>query len=187
MGNTADRDAEDVELLKKIDAINTARRQGRTWAMIAQELGYTNASGPYKLYKNWFKKHEAELVEDAAEQRFLWAGRFEAIIRGGLYGRAQKGELQAIDRLMGIADRIDRWFGLSVPKASVHEFKGAAIEDGPEALARAVREVFGDVAARPLNDLDDDSGPLSDGGDDDQGGIGPPEAPSPDEGGNTSH
>jgi len=50
-------------------------------------------------------------------------------------------------------------FGLDAPKATIAaNFEAGTIEDSPEALAAAVRELFGEKAARPHGDAVDAAG-----------------------------
>jgi hypothetical protein len=140
-----------LRIAKREDEVIQRRRAGMTWAMIGKELGYANESGPFKVFKKAVKRLLAENTEKVDVMRWLEHQRNEAMLRGGLWNRAQRGELPAIDRVLAIQKSTRDLFGLDAPKKNLMALTSPeAIEDGPEALTRAVREEFGEKAARPM-------------------------------------
>jgi hypothetical protein len=152
VGNTSKRDTRTVERLALEEKIIARRRSGLTWDMIAAELGYKNASGPFKIFRKAVERLRDDANESVDEQRWIEVGRLEAVLRGGLYARAQRGELPAVDRLLAISSRISAYLGLDAPKNGSLTLSGSVGEDTPEATARLVREAFGEKAAKPIDE-----------------------------------
>jgi len=152
MGNTSKRDAGEVANLELEESIIQRRRAGLTWSMIAKELGYANASGPFKVFRKAVERLRQEANETVDEQRWIEVARLEAVLRGGLYQRAQRGELAAIDRMLAIQTRISAYLGLDAPKQQqlTGANGGPLMGDAPTVVeaARLVRELFGEHGAR---------------------------------------
>ncbi len=151
-GNTAARDMRLVERLKLEQRIVGLRRSGYTWQMIAEELGYKTPSAPFKIWQKAYERLLAEANETVDEQRWNEIGRLEAIMRGGLYNRAQRGDLQAIDRFLRVQEAIRALRGLDAPKAQHIDIGSPLAGAGPAEVARRVRELFSDRAAVRLGD-----------------------------------
>lgn len=148
------RDTAEILDIAKAETAAMHRRQGLSWPMIAEKMGYASASGPFRLFRRYVAMLTAEALENVDEARWNEISRNEAILRGGLYQRAQKGELQAIDRFLSLQKSTREMMGLDAPKtlkAEVGEPGSMLDGNDPQSVARRVREMFGESAAVPAD------------------------------------
>lgn len=149
---SAKTDTKLIDRLKKEEQILALRRQGLTWDMIGQQLGYKNGSGPFKIWQKAYKRALEHANETVDELRWNEIGRCESIMRGGLFARAQKGELPAVDRFLAVQKAIRELRGLDAPKAVTVDLGGPIATEAAD-IASAVRNLFGEKAAVPKESL----------------------------------
>lgn len=112
----------DEEVIDKERRVIELRRAGLTFDVIAQEVGYSNASGAHHAYTRALKKtlvsagademRETELDRLDRLQRFAWP-------------QASQGNLRAIETILRIMGRRAKLLGLDAPlKAEVTTYEG---------------------------------------------------------------
>jgi hypothetical protein len=112
----------DQDTVEKERRVLELRRAGLTFDVIAQELGYSNASGAHHAYTRALKKtlvnagademRETELDRLDRLQRFAWV-------------QASQGNLRAIETILRIMGRRAKLLGLDAPlKAEVTTYEG---------------------------------------------------------------
>ena len=87
------------------------RAGGATYQQIADTLNYATAAGALKAVRAGLR---ATLQEPAAELRTLELERLDALLRG-IWPRAIRGEVTAIDRVLKIMGRRAELLGLDAP------------------------------------------------------------------------
>jgi hypothetical protein len=93
------------------------RRAGRTFAAIAEQLGYSSESGARRA----FTAALARVIKQPAEHmRQLLLMRYEACLKA-IYPKAIAGDLRAIDRLLRINQQIAALCGLNTVKVKVSD------------------------------------------------------------------
>ncbi len=101
------------------------RRAGVELDLIARELGYTNASGPYKAIQRALRR---TLQEPADELRAMEGARLDSLL-SAVWPKAMRGDLAAVDRAMRLSESRRRLLGLDSPQRVEHTGKdGAPIE-----------------------------------------------------------
>jgi hypothetical protein len=99
------------------------RKAGASYRQIAANLGYAQAQGAHKAVRFALR---ATLKEPAEELRHLEELRLDTALLA-IWRSVQAGDLQAVDRLLGISKRRAELLGLAGPKR--HEVSGP--EGGP--------------------------------------------------------
>lgn len=93
----------------------TLRAQGYEFAEIAQQCGYTNASGAYKAYKRALARIPKRAVDEMRET--ILAAQHYALRH--LAARISKGDTFAVREMTLIHDRMAKLFGLDIqPEAA---------------------------------------------------------------------
>lgn len=109
-----------IKVAEKHAAALELRKAGVSLAMIAQTLGYSEASGAHKAIKRAITK----IVKEPAEELLaLELERLDAI-QIEVYRSAKQGHLGAIDRLLRIMERRSKLLGLDLAKERL-EHSGA--------------------------------------------------------------
>lgn len=103
------------------------RKNGATYDQIANMLGYASRGSAYRAVQRLLKAHE---VEEVDELRKLEDGRLDDMLVG-IYKIAKAGDLGAIDRILRIAERRAKLWGLDMPVKQEVTGKGG----GPIAFA----------------------------------------------------
>lgn len=98
---------------RHVKALNL-RKQGFTYQMIADELGYANAAGAYVAVTT---ELQAIVREPAEEVRTLELERLDQML-AVLWARAMQGDdkERAIDRILKVMERRAALLGLDAPK-----------------------------------------------------------------------
>ena len=102
------------------------RKTGATYEQIANALGYGNRSAAHRAVQRLLKAHEVEGVD---ELRKLEDSRLDEMLFA-IYKIAKSGDLGAIDRILRIAERRAKLWGLDAPAKT--EISGA--DGGPLAI-----------------------------------------------------
>ena len=121
------------------------RRQGETYDMIAQTLGYVSPSGAYKAVQRARQYMEVS-IGALEENRTEELDRLESLLRA-IWARAVAGDLKTIDRVLNISDAKRKLLGLDAPAKLDHrvllqEAQALADETGvsvEELVAEATR------------------------------------------------
>lgn len=87
------------------------RKQGKTYAVIAVELGYRNTSGAHTAVKSALHK---TLSEPAEELRLLEAERLDMLL-AAVWPSATNGEPKAVENALRIMERRAKLLGLDAP------------------------------------------------------------------------
>lgn len=134
MGNSAKRDARNADRAELATKALALRRAGATYEQVARELGLANRSVAFKLVQGAI----ADIPrEEAQECLSLELDRLDTLLRGGLFEKARRGDVQCIDRVLRIMDRRARYLGLDSPEKREHS--GAVSIDLSEMMAAAER------------------------------------------------
>lgn len=99
--NTVERQRQALEL----------RKAGKGFQAIADQLGYSDASGAYRAVTAALQK---TLQEPADDLRRMELERLDAL-HGVLWAQAQDGDQGAVDRLLRVMERRARLLGLDAP------------------------------------------------------------------------
>lgn len=103
------------------------RKTGATYEQIAQALGYASRGAAHRAVQRLLKAHE---VEEVDALRKLEDSRLDEMLFA-IYKAARGGDLGAIDRILRIAERRARLWGLDMPVKQEVTGKGG----GPIAFA----------------------------------------------------
>lgn len=116
------------------------RRAGVTYDLIAQQLGYKDASVAYNTVKRALKRALQEPADDVRELELSRLDRMESV----LWPQALQGDQGAIDRLLKIADRRAKYLGLDAPirqEVEVTAYQGGTdIDREVERLAAQLKQ-----------------------------------------------
>jgi len=103
----------------------TLRIKGLSFEDIGAKLGIARSTAHGYVIEA-LEQRAAENAEKAAELRELESERMDAAIKS-IYPKVEKGDLAAIDRLVRLADRRARFYGLDAPKR--HHVTGGMLPD----------------------------------------------------------
>jgi hypothetical protein len=120
-------------LAKERSALELAQA-GVSFDVIAQELGYANRGGAYKVVQAALARVNAG---PAAELKAMQHLRLERL-HHAVWAKALKGDLAAADRVLRISESLRRLHGLDAPARHDHRISGeldATIEALSEELA----------------------------------------------------
>jgi hypothetical protein len=103
---------------RKVDPEHTAKTKqaielriaGHSWQEIATKLGFAGKSGAFKLVQNALREQLREPAEELRQIEFV---RLEAMTLG-LWKRAKRGDVGAIDRVLKLMDRRAKLLGLDL-------------------------------------------------------------------------
>lgn len=135
MPQSPDSIAQDIALTERRIRVMELKREGRTFREIAKIL----AGGPgtpdtychqtaYLDYKVEIKRLIEKEAETASEARRLDLERLDALL-AGIWGRAEKGDEAAIDRVLRILERRAKLTGADAPaKIAETDPEGKAIK-----------------------------------------------------------
>lgn len=90
------------------------RKEGRTFAAIARELGVSEQRA-HRVITAELQRLNARRAEQAAEVTRLELERLDALLVA-VWGKAQEGDTQALDRVLAIMARRTRLLGLDAPR-----------------------------------------------------------------------
>lgn len=159
MGNSSARDVRAIRISDRDRRALDMRRNGASYDLIADRLGYGGRSHAAKAVK---KQIKAVPAETARAVRELELQRLDRILRA-IWGKAKRGDLLAIDRVLKIMDRRSAYLGLDAAKRSELS--------GPNAGAIDIHATSHDELMRRLDRLaaeartrTDDSEPYPDAG-----------------------
>jgi hypothetical protein len=128
---------------RQVEALKL-RRAGKSFADIAQRLGYASRSNAYTAVMHALRR---TLQEPADEVRRLEIERLDGLL-SGLWERAAAGHLPSVDRVLAIMDRRAKLLGLDAPTrvditARLRERAIAEGLDPDEVVAAAQRIIRG--------------------------------------------
>lgn len=99
------------QVLQREAEVLRLRRQGLTWDMIADKVGYSNASGAHTAYKSALKRI---IYSEVIEIRNVEQDRLD-IAQSAIWPDVLQGDLPAINTLIKIMDRRAKLLGLDMP------------------------------------------------------------------------
>ena len=103
--NTTQRDINATERARQ--ALNL-RKQGYTLEEIAKQCGYQDKSGAYRAIK---RELDRVIIEEVEDLRKLEALRYDVLLKACM-GKAEKGDIRAIEVAIQLADRRAKLTGL---------------------------------------------------------------------------
>ena len=118
--------APSAETLAKEQEVLKLRRGGLTWDLIAQRVGYSNASGAYQAYQ---KSLSRVVAEDVNAIRELETERLD-LAQSAIWGKVLQGDNPSIANLLRIMERRAKLLGLDQPtriQAEVIAYDGNAV------------------------------------------------------------
>ena len=113
------------------------RRAGMAYAAIGQRLGISK-SRAHALVQLGFEETRKQITSSADEVKVEELSRLDGMLMK-VYPKAAKGELQAIDRVLKIAERRARLLGLDAPVRTALQGGG---EDAPPLVTEARVTVY---------------------------------------------
>ena len=128
------RAAKEVRLAEDEKAVLDLRKQGCTYAEVAERLGMSSASQAYRVAQRAL----AELPRESAEEvRAMELERLDAMHRA-VWDAAISGDLDAFDRALKVAESRRKLLGLDAPQKHQHAHVVATYEqlDAPSRLAQ---------------------------------------------------
>ena len=99
------------EVLQREAEVIRLRREGLTWDMIAQKVGYSDASGAHRAYEAACKRI---IYSEVVEIRNIEQDRLD-IAQSAIWSDVLQGDLPAINTLIKIMDRRAKLLGLDMP------------------------------------------------------------------------
>lgn len=172
MGSTSPTDPHNLDASEKARMALAARRDGKQWAEIADELGYADPSGAYRAAKRLLDRTEFEAVE---EYRAVEADRLDEAHRlqfDALVRLSNAGEFDAVpaavNAIVKISDRRSKLLGLDAPTRVNVAHSG---EDFAATAAQLMKEIG--LAAPSEFTPDLDSAETEDPDQEEQGGTDP--------------
>ncbi|AUM17381.1 hypothetical protein [Rhodococcus ruber] len=143
MGSTSPTDPQNLDASEKARQALAARRDGKQWAEIADELGYADASGAYRAAKRLLDRTEFEAVE---EYRAIEADRLDEAHRiqyDRLKTAVDRGAdlsavASAVSAIVRISDRRSKLLGLDAPTRVDVAHSG---EDFAATAAKLMKEI----------------------------------------------
>ena len=87
---------------------------GATYGQAAKRAGYATRSGAYKAFWKAIDGREADAVE---QHRTLELARLDAL-QVGLWGRAEAGDIKAVNAVLRIIEQRSRLLGLDRPETT---------------------------------------------------------------------
>ncbi len=115
----------------------TLRMAGAGYERIAQIVGYADASGAYRAFHRALARL---IIDEPNEQRLLELSRLDAI-QIPIFERAQRGDIEAIDTYLKIANRRAKLIGLDAPTKVEHDWQRELIDAGIEDPAETFEEM----------------------------------------------
>ncbi|QRE81855.1 hypothetical protein F1734_17465 [Rhodococcus ruber] len=145
MGSTSPTDPQNLDASEKARLALAARRDGKQWAEIAEDLGYADASGAYRAAKRLLDRTEFEAVE---EYRAIEADRLddahrtqlEHLTKVKLTGAPEdvSAVAKAVSAIVRISDRRSKLLGLDAPTRVDVAHSG---EDFAATAAKLMKEI----------------------------------------------
>jgi len=143
VGSTSPTDPQNLDASEKARQALAARRDGKQWAEIADELGYADASGAYRAAKRLLDRTEFEAVE---EYRAIEADRLDEAHRiqyDRLKTAVDRGAdlsavASAVSAIVRISDRRSKLLGLDAPTRVDVAHSG---EDFAATAAKLMKEI----------------------------------------------
>jgi transcriptional regulator with XRE-family HTH domain len=118
------RAAKEVRLAEDEKAVLDLRKQGCTYAEVAERLGMSSASQAYRVAQRAL----AELPRESAEEvRAMELERLDAMHRA-VWDAAISGDLDAFDRALKVAESRRKLLGLDAPQKHQHAHVVATYE-----------------------------------------------------------
>lgn len=111
MGRAKQRRPPSEENLEREARALQLRIAGASFEKIAQVLGMSNRSVAFKAYERALSRVHAE---NANQMREIGSARLDTLLTA-VWGKAVKGDLAAVDRVLKIEERRARLFGLDSP------------------------------------------------------------------------
>jgi hypothetical protein len=99
------------EVLEREAQVVRLRRQGMTWDMISEQVGYASASAAHWAYQRAAKR---VVQEDIDAIRRIETERLD-IAQSAIWSRVLNGELQAVQTFVRIQERRAKLLGLDQP------------------------------------------------------------------------
>lgn len=131
----------DPELVDREIKVLELRRAGLTWAAIAEQTGYADATGAYAAYKRAIKRVMDEPADDVRKQELDRLDRLQVAV----WNRALKGDDKAINTVLRLMERRARLLGLDAAQriqAEVVTYDGNRDIDGEiERIQQIIRSV----------------------------------------------
>lgn len=132
----------DPQVLAREAEVVKLRRGGLTFDMIASQLGYSDASGAWRAWKN----AQARVVyEDVVETRKIEADRLD-IAQAAIWPKVMRGDTNAVHALVRLMERRAKLLGLDQPLQMHHTVS----TDMARQIAELAREL--DVVIPGLTD-----------------------------------
>jgi hypothetical protein len=132
-----------VEEHERIARAVALRRQGLTFQVIADTLGYSNRTAAYTAVRNYMV---ALGKPDAEYMREEEADRLDAALLA-IWPRIRQGNLDAIDRMIRLMERRSRFFGLDAPTRVAPTNPGGDEPYAPLSVDEAVARFSAMIAA----------------------------------------
>jgi hypothetical protein len=144
---TGEIDEDGVSLEEKENRVSELRKAGFTYARIAEEVGYNQASGAQRALKRFIARTEPEPDDHV---RYLELERLDRL-QVAIWPRAMKGDNQAINTVIRIMERRASYLNIEVAKtikAEVVNYDGNRDIDGD--IERIVNLIRGVDLGEPL-------------------------------------
>jgi hypothetical protein len=129
----------DPKLVEKERNVFRYRQAGLTFDQIATRLGYSHPSGAHAAFKRALDRIKDESL--AEEMRTLHKARLEAALVA-IWPEVQKGNLQAIYRMLKILDRDAKLYGLDMPtktEVEVTQYDGVILRERTREIISTIR------------------------------------------------
>jgi hypothetical protein len=142
--NRAKRVDADAKRRERRKSALALKRSGATYQQIADQLGFHDRA---HAQKDVLKALREIGRDEAKDVLALELERLDAILRGGLFERARKGDLPSVDRVMKLMDRRASYLGLNRPQEHAVTFPGINLDVRTLTDAQIERLASGDYGA----------------------------------------
>lgn len=127
MGNSAKRTIRDVERAEKRARAIELRREGKTWAEVADVMGYADRSGPKELVDRAIKDVYGKA---ATEYVGLLLERLEALLSDALEGGKQKKDPHWHEQARKVVGDMRKMLGADRPVTQQIDLSGSVVSQG---------------------------------------------------------
>jgi hypothetical protein len=139
MGGIIALDGREIDLRAKETEIVSLRRAGHTWEAISNIAGYKNPMDAYRIFQKALTRH---LMPKLEELRLVEMDRVDALTLV-LWGKAEEGDIKAIETIIKLMERRAKITGLDAPtkiQAEVINYEGGELGEHTRRIIELVRQ-----------------------------------------------
>jgi hypothetical protein len=139
MGKVMEADSREVDLVAMETEIVSLRRAGHTWDAISKLTGHKNPYDAHRIFLRALTRHITPKLE---ELRLIEMDRVDALTLV-LWGKAEEGDIKAIETIIKLMERRAKITGLDAPtkiQAEVINYEGGQLGEHTRRIIELVRQ-----------------------------------------------